>query len=61
MNDPRLVLHYEDLTDISNSTRIVQQVQQYEIYNLGTQSHVAVSFETPEYTTNSVELSNLKT
>ena len=45
-----LHLHYGDLTDGSNLTRIVQQVQPDEIYNLGAQSHVAVSFESPEYT-----------
>jgi GDPmannose 4,6-dehydratase len=44
------VLHYGDLTDASNLTRIVQQVQPDEVYNLGAQSHVAVSFESPEYT-----------
>jgi GDPmannose 4,6-dehydratase len=43
-------LHYGDLTDSSNLTRIVQETQPDEIYNLGAQSHVAVSFETPEYT-----------
>ena len=47
-----LVLHYGDLSDGSNLTRIVQQVQPDEIYNLGAMSHVAVSFETPEYTAN---------
>ena len=41
-------LHYGDLTDTSNITRIIQQVQPDEIYNLGAQSHVAVSFEEPE-------------
>jgi GDPmannose 4,6-dehydratase len=46
----RLTLHYGDLTDTSNLTRIIQQVQPDEIYNLGAQSHVAVSFESPEYT-----------
>ncbi|MDM0045150.1 GDP-mannose 4,6-dehydratase [Variovorax dokdonensis] len=46
----KLHLHYGDLTDTSNLTRIVQQVQPDEIYNLGAQSHVAVSFESPEYT-----------
>jgi GDPmannose 4,6-dehydratase len=46
----RFILHYGDLTDSSNLTRIVQQVQPDEIYNLGAQSHVAVSFEAPEYT-----------
>jgi GDPmannose 4,6-dehydratase len=44
------VLHYGDLTDSSNLTRILQQVQPDEVYNLGAQSHVAVSFEAPEYT-----------
>ena len=48
----RLVLHYGDLTDSTNLTRIVQQVQPDEIYNLGAQSHVHVSFEEPEYTAN---------
>jgi GDPmannose 4,6-dehydratase len=46
----RMILHYGDLTDSSNLTRIVQQVQPDELYNLGAQSHVAVSFEAPEYT-----------
>jgi GDPmannose 4,6-dehydratase len=48
--DRRFSLHYGDLTDSSNITRIIQQVQPDEIYNLGAQSHVAVSFEEPEYT-----------
>jgi GDPmannose 4,6-dehydratase len=47
---PKLVLHYGDLTDSSNLTRILQQVQPDEVYNLGAMSHVAVSFESPEYT-----------
>lgn len=47
---PKFKLHYGDLTDTSNLTRIIQQVQPDEIYNLGAQSHVAVSFESPEYT-----------
>lgn len=46
----RFVLHYGDLTDSSNLTRIMQEVQPDEVYNLGAQSHVAVSFEAPEYT-----------
>lgn len=46
----RFVLHYGDLTDTSNLTRIIQEVQPDEVYNLGAQSHVAVSFESPEYT-----------
>ena len=49
---PRLFLHHGDLTDTSNITRIIQQTQPDEIYNLGAQSHVAVSFEEPEYTAN---------
>ena len=50
-DDPDLILHYGDLTDSSNLTRIMREVQPDEVYNLGAQSHVAVSFETPEYTT----------
>ena len=48
------MLHYGDLTDSTNLIRIIQQVQPDEIYNLGAQSHVAVSFESPEFTANSV-------
>ncbi len=59
-SDPRLVLHYGDLTDSSNLIRIIQQVQPDEIYNLGAQSHVAVSFESPEYTANSDALGTLR-
>ena len=58
--DPRLVLHYGDLTDSSNLIRIIQQVRPDEIYNLGAQSHVAVSFESPEYTANSDALGTLR-
>jgi GDPmannose 4,6-dehydratase len=47
---PDLKLHYGDLSDTSNLTRIVQEIQPDEVYNLGAQSHVAVSFEAPEYT-----------
>lgn len=50
--DPRMRLHYGDMTDSTNLIRIIQQVQPDEIYNLAAQSHVAVSFETPEYTAN---------
>lgn len=50
--DPRLFLHYGDLTDATNLIRLVQEVQPDEIYNLAAQSHVQVSFETPEYTAN---------
>ena len=59
-SNPRLVLHYGDLTDSTNLIRIIQQVQPDEIYNLGAQSHVAVSFETPEYTANSDALGTLR-
>lgn len=48
--NPKLSLHYGDLTDTSNLTRIIHEVQPDEIYNLAAQSHVAVSFESPEYT-----------
>jgi GDPmannose 4,6-dehydratase len=51
-SDVRLTLHYGDLTDATNLIRIIQQVKPDEIYNLAAQSHVAVSFETPEYTAN---------
>lgn len=49
-NEPGPILHYGDLTDTSNLVRILEQVQPDEVYNLGAQSHVAVSFEAPEYT-----------
>lgn len=54
------ILHYGDLTDSTNLIRIIQQVQPDEIYNLAAQSHVAVSFETPEYTANSDALGTLR-
>src|SRR5690606_16848587 len=50
VENQRFILHYGDLTDSSNLTRILQEVQPDEVYNLGAQSHVAVSFEAPEYT-----------
>jgi len=50
VDNQQFILHYGDLTDTSNLTRIIQQVQPDEVYNLGAQSHVAVSFEAPEYT-----------
>jgi GDPmannose 4,6-dehydratase len=61
-HDPerRLFLHYGDLTDATNLIRIIQQVQPDEIYNLGAQSHVQVSFETPEYTANADGLGTLR-
>src|SRR6056297_1553364 len=58
--DPRFVLHYGDLTDATNLIRILQEVQPTEIYNLGAQSHVQVSFETPEYTANSDTVGTLR-
>jgi GDPmannose 4,6-dehydratase len=56
----RLILHYGDLTDATNLIRIIQEVQPHEIYNLAAQSHVAVSFETPEYTANSDAVGTLR-
>jgi GDPmannose 4,6-dehydratase len=56
----RFILHYGDLTDSTNLIRIVQTVQPDEIYNLGAQSHVAVSFESPEYTANSDAIGTLR-
>ena len=60
VEDRNLILHYGDLTDSTNLIRIIQQVQPDEIYNLAAQSHVAVSFETPEYTANSDALGTLR-
>ncbi len=59
-SDVRLYLHYGDLTDATNLIRVIQQVQPDEIYNLAAQSHVAVSFETPEYTANADALGTLR-
>ena len=58
--DVRLHLHYGDMTDSTNLIRIIQEVQPDEIYNLAAQSHVQVSFETPEYTANSDALGTLR-
>ena len=58
--DVRFKLHYGDLTDSTNLIRIIQEVQPDEIYNLGAQSHVKVSFETPEYTANVDGLGTLR-
>jgi GDPmannose 4,6-dehydratase len=58
--DPRISLHYGDLTDTSNLSRIVGEVQPDEIYNLGAQSHVGVSFKSPEYTANVDALGTLR-
>ena len=57
---PRLILHYGDLCDSTNLISLIQQIQPDEIYNLGAQSHVAVSFESPEYTANSDALGTLR-
>ena len=58
--DLRFQLHYGDLTDATNLIRILQETQPDEVYNLGAQSHVQVSFETPEYTANSDALGQLR-
>ena len=58
--DRRFVLHYGDLSDSSSLTRVIQQITPDEIYNLGAQSHVAVSFEQPEYTANVDGLGTLR-
>ncbi len=58
--DVKMVLHYGDMTDATNLIRIIQEVQPDEIYNLAAQSHVQVSFETPEYTANSDALGTLR-
>ena len=55
-----LILHYGDLSDTSNLVRIIQECQPDEIYNLGAQSHVAVSFESPEYTADVVGMGTLR-
>ena len=60
VNDKRFILHYGDLTDSTNLIRIIQQVQPDEIYNLAAMSHVAVSFETPEYTANADGIGTLR-
>ena len=58
--DQRLILHYGDMTDSMNLTRIIQEVQPQEIYNLAAMSHVKVSFDTPEYTANADGLGTLR-
>ncbi|MEM7690948.1 MAG: GDP-mannose 4,6-dehydratase [Pseudomonadota bacterium] len=58
--DPNFILHYGDLTDATNLIRIIQSIQPTEIYNLGAQSHVAVSFEAPEYTANTDAMGPLR-
>jgi GDPmannose 4,6-dehydratase len=58
--DRHFILHYGDLTDATNLIRVIQEVQPHEIYNLAAQSHVKVSFETPEYTANVDALGTLR-
>jgi GDPmannose 4,6-dehydratase len=60
VDNANFILHYGDLTDASNLTRILQEVQPDEVYNLGAQSHVAVSFESPEYTADVDALGTLR-
>jgi GDPmannose 4,6-dehydratase len=60
VENPRLVLHYGDMTDATNLIRIIQETQPDEIYNLAAQSHVQVSFETAEYTANADGLGTLR-
>ena len=60
VDQPKLKLHYGDLSDTSNLTGLIQQIQPDEIYNLGAQSHVAVSFEMPEYTADVDGLGSLR-
>jgi GDPmannose 4,6-dehydratase len=60
INNANFILHYGDLSDSSNLTRILQEVQPDEVYNLGAQSHVAVSFESPEYTADIDALGTLR-
>jgi GDPmannose 4,6-dehydratase len=60
IENPHLTLHYGDLTDSTNLIRIIQETQPDEIYNLAAQSHVAVSFETPEYTANADAIGTLR-
>lgn len=60
VSDPRFILHYGDMTDSTNLIRIVQETQPDEIYNLAAQSHVQVSFETPEYTANADGIGTLR-
>ena len=60
IDNPKFFLHYGDLTDSTNIIKIIEKVKPDEIYNLGAQSHVAVSFESPEYTANSDALGTLR-
>ena len=58
--NPLFIMHYGDLTDSTNLIRLIREIEPDEIYNLGAQSHVAVSFETPEYTPNCDALGTLR-
>lgn len=58
--NPKFILHYGDLTDTSNLVRLIQKIKPDEVYNLGAQSHVAVSFESPEYTADVDALGTLR-
>ena len=60
VENPSLILHYGDLTDSANLLKIIEKVSPDEIYNLGAQSHVAVSFDSPEYTANCDALGALR-
>ena len=60
MPNQRLKLHYGDLSDSSNLTRLISEIEPNEVYNLGAQSHVAVSFESPEYTADVDALGSLR-
>ena len=60
VEDPQLILHYGDMTDSTNLIRIMQEAQPTEVYNLAAQSHVAVSFEAPEYTANADAIGTLR-
>jgi len=60
VEDPRFILHFGDMTDSTNLIRVVQETQPDEIYNLAAQSHVHVSFETPEYTANADGMGTLR-
>ena len=60
VKDRDFILHYGDLTDSTNLIRIIQQIQPDEVYNLAAQSHVAVSFESPEYSVLSVSVHSAK-
>ena len=60
LDNSRFRLHYGDLTDSSNLTRLLSEIEPDEVYNLGAQSHVAVSFEAPEYTSDVDALGTLR-